>query len=69
MVNYMGVFLYIFCWDMLFSGWDYDYFVEVCVKVMDYKIDCFQKFEYRKGINWGKLIKVCMLSYIWEIFS
>lgn len=41
MVNYMGVFLYIFCWDMLFSGWDYDYFVEVCVKVMDYKIDCF----------------------------
>nr|XP_034302923.1 uncharacterized protein LOC105330975 isoform X4 [Crassostrea gigas] len=57
MVNHTGAPLHTFCRDMSFSGWDYDHPVEVCVKVTDYKIDCSQKLEYRKGTNWGKPTK------------
>eukprot|EP00105_Crassostrea_gigas_P014516 XP_011431202.1 PREDICTED: uncharacterized protein LOC105330949 [Crassostrea gigas] len=59
MVNHTGAPLHTFCRDMSFSGWDYDHPVEVCVKVTDYKIDCSQKLEYRKGTNWGKPTKSC----------
>lgn len=69
MVNHTGAPLHTFCRDMSFSGWDYDHPVEVCVKVTDYKIDCSQKLEYRKGTNWGKPTKVCTSGHTWEIFS
>ena len=48
------------CKDMSFSGWDDIDKVkrEVCVKVIEFQLDCSQTLEYRTGTNRGNPDKV-----------